>query len=460
MEEFLEGLDEGSVKVYMNDIIAVSRFEREHEEHLTRLFEGLKEFRLKVSREKSPFFRPSVKFMEYLLSELGIHPNTGNVQAIKKLQPLSDVKGSIMGVISFYRRCLPGLTDRMEGWNRLTKKRVKLEITKHMLESFEWIFSITLNPEHNFTVQREREDDELRNLTNEISKLLLRSTPSLETLKIQSFVFNEFGNRVPDKEESEDCLCQAKKIKIKPKIDPSKVVCEVVYKTDFPENLSLQYCGFCPVHIVEGDGIVLDVDTEIGLLHYEGKYYGFSCEKAAYNFGKNPGFYKKAVLDYARRNPEYLDLLDLRQEAFEYRFVGNLVPKFPKRISERTKEVQCVDHPYEDYIDKKYEWNIWELKRDAVQLANILKCKTHSTQTDRSHFKEGVGTQTHFKREVACQTMRDSYTNVPKPSTFIFGLRGRRKEDQHKILLTRPVDEGPCKILERNIPSPCEFKEE
>ncbi|KAL1109954.1 hypothetical protein AAG570_014111 [Ranatra chinensis] len=59
MDEFLEGLDEGAVQVYMDDIIVFSRSEQEHGEHLVQLLRRLKEFGLKVSRGKTMFFLPS-----------------------------------------------------------------------------------------------------------------------------------------------------------------------------------------------------------------------------------------------------------------------------------------------------------------------------------------------------------------------------------------------------------------
>ncbi|KAL1129655.1 hypothetical protein AAG570_012600 [Ranatra chinensis] len=92
MDEFLEDLDEGAIQVYMDDIIVFSRSEQEHGEHLVQLLRRLKEFGLKVSREKTKFFQPLVKFLGYVVSERGIHPDPGKVEAIKNLQVPVDVK--------------------------------------------------------------------------------------------------------------------------------------------------------------------------------------------------------------------------------------------------------------------------------------------------------------------------------------------------------------------------------
>ncbi|KAL1130339.1 hypothetical protein AAG570_013277 [Ranatra chinensis] len=124
MDEFLEGLNEDAIQVYMDDIIVFSRSEQEHGRHLGRLLHRLKEFGLKASCEKLSFFNASVKFMGHVLSREGIHPDHGKVDAIKQLQEPVDVKvvRSIMGLIGYYRRFLPSLAHRMEGWNSLTKK--------------------------------------------------------------------------------------------------------------------------------------------------------------------------------------------------------------------------------------------------------------------------------------------------------------------------------------------------
>lgn len=52
-----------------------------------------------------------------------------------------------------------------------------------------------------------------------------------------------------------------------------------------------------------------------------------------------------------------------------------------------------------------------------------------------------VKTQTYESKEKEIQTKKDNYTNVPKPSNFIYGLRGRKDDKQFIVELTRPVKE-------------------
>lgn len=69
-------------------------------------------------------------------------------------------------------------------------------------------------------------------------------------------------------------------------------------------------------------------------------------------------------------------------------------------------------------------------------------CKTHSSQTIKSTFKNDVILQTYGdNKSKITQTKKDNYTNVPTLSNFIYGLRGRKDDQQFIIELTRPVDE-------------------
>lgn len=42
----------------------------------------------------------------------------------------------------------------------------------------------------------------------------------------------------------------------------------------------------------------------------------------------------------------------------------------------------------ESYIDHNYRWNEWDLRRQALKLANLMQMKTRSAQTKESHYKQ------------------------------------------------------------------------
>jgi len=68
-----------------------------------------------------------------------------------------------------------------------------------------------------------------------------------------------------------------------------------------------------------------------------------------------------------------------------------------------------------------------------ISQANISRCATRSTQTFNSHFRYGVYVQAAPPQDKEVQTRRDNYTNTKKLMTFMFGLRGRRDDNQHIV---------------------------
>lgn len=74
--------------------------------------------------------------------------------------------------------------------------------------------------------------------------------------------------------------------------------------------------------------------------------------------------------------------------------------------------MQTETHPVPRSHDKDYTWNIWDYRRKAIQLANIRKCKTTSTQTTVNYQRYGAATQTWSPRENASQTNADNCTTA------------------------------------------------
>jgi hypothetical protein len=81
-------------------------------------------------------------------------------------------------------------------------------------------------------------------------------------------------------------------------------------------------------------------------------------------------------------------------------------------------------HFVESHIVPTYAFSEWELRRRALQAANLHKCATHSTQTDRSHFRRDTETQVWARRDAEAQTGVDAGTNPIHRKTFVVGLRG------------------------------------
>uniref|UniRef100_A0A3Q0R613 Cilia- and flagella-associated protein 206 n=1 Tax=Amphilophus citrinellus TaxID=61819 RepID=A0A3Q0R613_AMPCI len=218
----------------------------------------------------------------------------------------------------------------------------------------------------------------------------------------------------------------------------------------FPETtasfneLPLQYNGLCGYTLVNRDGLLLPGNPNIGVLKHKEKLYVFTSKEAAVKFAFSPDSFVSEVAEKAKCFPELIHLLKLQQfsclslcSEVTTLFSGLVVKPIIKCESGTQTEI----HPVEKNIVKSYEWNEWELRRKALKLADLLSRVTVSVQTDLSHMRRENATQTWLPRNAACQSKREGASNVPKPQTYVAGLRGQRGAHVVKANLTRPVDD-------------------
>ncbi|XP_060528377.1 cilia- and flagella-associated protein 206-like [Cylas formicarius] len=217
---------------------------------------------------------------------------------------------------------------------------------------------------------------------------------------------------------------------------------EILSVEDFRnfDKIDLEYLGFCCWKLIETDGALIPGNPSMGIARYKGKNFVFSCEEGCSMFSKNPDIFVNRVLDLARRKPQLVNFLQLQDALEKVYGVEKLVQETTKTKLCEDKIVQTLDQ-VENQIDAEYTWNIWELKREALNLAALLKCKTTSSQTDKVSSTNSIKTQTYSYKDVSQQCSRDNYTNVPARRNFIYGLRGRKSARQFLIELTTPITE-------------------
>ncbi|CAB0028292.1 unnamed protein product [Trichogramma brassicae] len=143
MNYLLRDLD--FVRCYQDDILVLSASHEQHLQHLRELLTILKRARLFVNWEKCQIGRSEVVFAGYLISERGFEPPAAKVEAIARFPKPSDSTQlrRFIGMLNFYRRCLPRaaelmspLTDLLRG---LQKKKEKLAWSAQADEAFERI---------------------------------------------------------------------------------------------------------------------------------------------------------------------------------------------------------------------------------------------------------------------------------------------------------------------------------
>ncbi|KAM0730404.1 Cilia and flagella-associated protein 206 [Formica fusca] len=196
------------------------------------------------------------------------------------------------------------------------------------------------------------------------------------------------------------------------------------------EKINLEFLGFCAWTFATAKGALIPGNPNNGVAKWRGKFYAFKSPEAAAKFGKNPDRYVYEALNFVRNHPEHIHLFQLHEEIEAMQSQEEITEKGLQLKIRHDQKIQTDVHILPPYIDKDYTSNVWELRRRALHLANISRCVTRSTQTFNSH---GVYVQATPPQDKEVQTRRDNYTNTKNLKTFIFGLRGRRDDNQHVV---------------------------
>jgi hypothetical protein len=76
------------------------------------------------------------------------------------------------------------------------------------------------------------------------------------------------------------------------------------------------------------------------------------------------------------------------------------------------REVQTELHPVPYNRDENYVWNLWDLRRKAIELANLRRKKTSSAQTAVSYHRFNIASQRYEDRQKSLQTTRSTEMNT------------------------------------------------
>ena len=198
-------------------------------------------------------------------------------------------------------------------------------------------------------------------------------------------------------------------------------------------DIKLEYQGFCIVTLLNKRGLLVSGRPAV-VAKYNEKYMVFCTHQCLQEFIDSPQKYIDDLNEYVKQNSYLINLLNMTEEFPN----GNLANMFRDKESTAFKyknskvliDVGCqtVDHIHEKgYIDPDYEWNEWDLKKKAIQLANIMKKKTVSCQTLLSHFRRENETQVYPLKDSSVNTTVNTGTNLPIPKSYAVGFRTNNK---------------------------------
>ncbi len=92
------------------------------------------------------------------------------------------------------------------------------------------------------------------------------------------------------------------------------------------------------------------------------------------------------------------------------------------------------------FIDPKYEFSQWKLRRRALRIADLRNKATHSSQTEKSHFRRESETQVYVPKNQTTQTAKDNGQNPIKKLRYIKGLRGDPNSQMTVVNMELEID--------------------
>ena len=131
MEVVLTGLARGSCHVYLDDVLVLGKTLEEHLTNLTKVFSRIRGAGLRLKPKMCDFAQESVEYLGHVVSAEGIQTDPEKLRAVNRYPTPTDVKPlrSFLGLASYYRCFVPGLSKIAAPLNALTRKDVALNLT-------------------------------------------------------------------------------------------------------------------------------------------------------------------------------------------------------------------------------------------------------------------------------------------------------------------------------------------
>ena len=114
----------GNVFCYVDDVLCYSKTEKEHLLSLTRLFEILRQFGMKINMDKSVFARSEVAHLGHIVTATGIKMDETKLRKMRDLptpKTPKQLKG-LLGIASYYRRFVPDFAKIVRPLTNMLRK--------------------------------------------------------------------------------------------------------------------------------------------------------------------------------------------------------------------------------------------------------------------------------------------------------------------------------------------------
>eukprot|EP00253_Pinus_taeda_P012641 PITA_12641 len=127
------------VLIFIDDILVYSRTVEEHQEHLRKVLQTLREHQLYAKFSKCDFFKEEIQYLGHVISKEGIAVDPEKIKAIMDWPVPKDVADirSFMGLAGYYRRFVEGFSKVAFPITSLQKKGKAFQWTPNCQQSFE-----------------------------------------------------------------------------------------------------------------------------------------------------------------------------------------------------------------------------------------------------------------------------------------------------------------------------------
>ncbi len=136
MESLLQGIDQ--VVVYIDDILVTGSSDEEHLRHLQEVLLRLKRAGMRLKKKKCVFLAPEVEYLGHRISQAGLQPTQGKVQAIAEAprpQTVTEVK-AFVGLVNYYGKFLRNLATTLAPLYQLLQKNAAWKWGQAQEEAF------------------------------------------------------------------------------------------------------------------------------------------------------------------------------------------------------------------------------------------------------------------------------------------------------------------------------------
>eukprot|EP00253_Pinus_taeda_P006753 PITA_06753 len=127
------------VLIFIDDILVYSRTMEEHQEHLRKVLQTLREHQLYAKFSKCDFFKEEIQYLGHVITKEGIAVDPEKIKAIMDWPVPKDVADvrSFMGLAGYYRRFVEGFSKVAFPITSLQKKGKTFHWTPNCQKSFE-----------------------------------------------------------------------------------------------------------------------------------------------------------------------------------------------------------------------------------------------------------------------------------------------------------------------------------